>query len=68
MFDEKVPEWARTWCYYFAFVAVIVLCVGTIGLFYSKSLGLPLTLLYFAASLVQAATAMTLFWMCRKTL
>jgi hypothetical protein len=65
---EKVPSWASTWCYYFAAIGIASILVGFIGLFTMKRTSVAMTLLFLTAALVQAATAMTLFWMCRSSL
>jgi len=65
---ERVPAWAHNWCYYFAALGIVSVLTGFFGLFFGKKLGITLTLLYLVATLVQAATAMTLFWMCRSSL
>lgn len=65
---EKVPAWAYNWCYYFAALGLLSILTGFIGLFAGKKLGAGITLMYLAAALIQAATAMTLFWMCRSSL
>lgn len=65
---EAVPAWAYNWCYYFAALGLLAIITGFIGLFASKKLGAGLTLMYLVAALIQAATALTLFWMCRSSL
>lgn len=65
---EHVPEWARSWCYYFAAMAFVTVIAGVMTLFVSKRLGFATTMLSLIAALIQAATGMTLFWMCRKSL
>ncbi len=65
---DKVPEWARSWCYYFAAMAFVTMLAGVMTLFVSKKLGLATTVLSLVAALVQAATGMTLFYMCRTSL
>jgi hypothetical protein len=65
---EAVPAWAYNWCYYFAALGFVSILTGFFGLFVGKKLGAGLTLMYLAAALIQAATAMTLFWMCRSSL
>lgn len=65
---EKVPEWARSWCYYFAAMAFITMIAGVTTLFMSRKLGLVTTIISLIAALAQAATGMTLFWMCRSSL
>ena len=62
------PRWAQTWCYYFALIAGVAVLAGCGTLLISNKLGLQATLLYLGAATVQAATAMTLFWMCRSSL
>jgi hypothetical protein len=69
MFDiERVPSWAYNWCYYFAAIGILAILTGFIGLFASKKLGMGLTIVYLIAALTQAATSLTLFWMCRSSL
>lgn len=65
---EAVPAWAHNWCYYFAAMGLVAILTGFFGLFFSKKLGIAMTLVYLLAALIQAATSMTLFWMCRKSL
>ena len=65
---EKVPSWAYNWCYYFAALGILSILTGFFGLFAGKKLGAGLTLMYLAAALIQAATSLTLFWMCRSSL
>jgi hypothetical protein len=65
---EAVPGWAYNWCYYFAALGLIAIITGFIGLFVNKKLGAGLTLMFLVAALIQAATALTLFWMCRSSL
>lgn len=65
---ESVPSWAYNWCYYFAAMGILAIVTGFFGLFASKKLGAGLTVIYLAAALIQSATAMTLFWMCRSSL
>jgi hypothetical protein len=62
------PRWAQTWCYYFALIAAVAVLAGCGALLVSNKLGFQATLLYLIAATVQAATAMTLFWMCRSSL
>ncbi len=69
MFDiDRVPSWAHNWCYYFAGIGIVAILTGFVGLFASKKLGMGLTIVYLIAALTQAATALTLFWMCRSSL
>ena len=65
---EKVPSWAYNWCYYFAGLGFVSVLLGFMGLFFGKKIGVGMTLMYLVAALVQAATAFTLFWMCRSSL
>jgi hypothetical protein len=65
---ELVPSWAYNWCYYFAGLGIASVITGFLGLFATKKFGVGFTLLYLAAAIVQAATALTLFWMCRSSL
>lgn len=65
---DQVPEWARSWCYYFAAMAFVTMIAGVMTLFMSRKLGLATTILSLFAALIQAATGMTLFWMCRTSL
>jgi hypothetical protein len=65
---EKVPGWAYSWCYYFAAIGIASVVVGFIGLFTVKRTNAAMTLLFLIATFIQAATAMTLFWMCRSSL
>lgn len=65
---DQVPEWARSWCYYFAAMAFVTMLAGIMTLFMSRKLGLATTILSLVAALIQAATGMTLFWMCRTSL
>jgi hypothetical protein len=65
---DQVPEWARSWCYYFAAMAFVTMIAGIMTLFMSRKLGFATTVLSLIAALIQAATGMTLFWMCRTSL
>jgi hypothetical protein len=65
---DQVPEWARSWCYYFAAMAFVTMLAGVMTLFMSRKLGIVTTALSLVAALIQAATGMTLFWMCRTSL
>lgn len=65
---DQVPEWARSWCYYFAVMAFITMLAGIMTLFMSRKLGIATTVLSLVAAFIQAATGMTLFWMCRTSL
>ena len=65
---ERVPDWARNWCYYFAAIAAMAVISGFSALFMGKKLGTGLMIFSIVGALVQAATAMTMFWMCRSSL
>jgi uncharacterized membrane-anchored protein len=65
---EQVPEWASSWCYFFAAMGLFSLVSGFSVFFVGNKLGAGMTILYLLATLTQAATAMTLFWMCRTSL
>ena len=65
---ETVPEWAFNWCYFFAGMALIAIFSGFSVFFVSKRLGTGLVLLYLLSAVIQAATSMTMFWMCRTSL
>ncbi len=65
---EHVPEWAYNWCYFFAGMGILAILSGFSALFVGKRLGMGLTSLYLLSALVQAATSLTLFWMCRTSL
>lgn len=65
---ERVPSWAYQWCFFFVFTGVMAIVTGLIALLNMKQLGASVSILYLVASLVQAATAFTMFWMCRRSL
>lgn len=65
---ENVPEWAYSWCYYFAAIGILSVVSGILGLFMNKKVGFATSIIFFIASVIQAGTAMTLFWMCRRSL
>ena len=65
---EGTPAWAYEWCYFFAAMGVVTLVSGAVGLTMYKKLGTALTIVSLIAALVQAATAFTLFYMCRSSL
>jgi len=65
---ERTPEWARSWCYYFAVMGFAAIFVGFASLFMSRKMGVGMTLLYLLAAVIQAATALTLFYMCRASI
>lgn len=65
---DAVPAWAYKWCYYFAAIAVVGVFGGLFAIFFNRTLGFGLTFAYLIAAVAQAATALTLFWMCRTSL
>ena len=65
---QTPPEWAYSWCYFFAATALLTVISGFGVLLASKRIGVGLALLALLSALIQAATAMTLFWMCRTAL
>lgn len=65
---EKIPSWAYNWCYYFAALGFVSVVMGFMGVFMGKKMSMGLTLMFLLGTLVQGATAMTLFWMCRSSL
>ena len=65
---DNVPTWTYGWCYFFAAMGLVTLVSGAAGLTMYKKLGTTLTVLSLIAALVQAATAFTLFYMCRSSL
>ena len=62
------PAWAYSWCYFFAAMGVVSILTGLSGLLVGKKLGMGLLVMYLLAAGVQAATAFTLFYMCRSSL
>jgi hypothetical protein len=65
---EKAPAWAFQWCYFFVGSAIASVIVGVTGLTMYKKLGPAVVTMYLIATIAQAMTAMTLFWMCRSSL
>lgn len=65
---DVAPDWAYSWCFYFVFLGIVGLVTGIGAIVYSKKLGFTMAAAYIGAALVQAATAFTMFWMCRSSL
>jgi hypothetical protein len=65
---ETPPAWAYSWCYFFAGMGFLAILSGFGVLFANKRVGTGLVLLALLSALIQAATSMTLFWMCRTAL
>jgi hypothetical protein len=65
--DSK-PVWAYNWCYFFAVIGVASLITGIASLSLYKKMGTVLIIASVIAALIQAATAFTLFYMCRSSL
>ena len=67
-FDTPAP-WAYSWCYYFLGAAAIPV-ISAILLVVSggNKIGITALLLFLFAALIQSATFLTMFWMCRSSL
>ena len=65
---ETPPAWSYSWCYFFAGMGFLAILSGFSVLFANKRIGTGLVLLALLSALIQAATSMTLFWMCRTSL
>ena len=65
---ESRPTWAYNWCYFFAAGAVLSVITAFATLSLYKKLKTPIIIASFVAALIQAATALTLFYMCRSSL
>jgi hypothetical protein len=65
---EAVPSWAYQWCNIFVVIAVMSIITGLLGVLYSPKHSLGIIIVYIVSTLIQAATSMTLFWMCRASL
>jgi hypothetical protein len=65
---ESKPAWAYNWCYFFAGMGIVSLITAVLGLTLYKKLETPLLVASLLATLIQAATAFTLFYMCRSSL
>ena len=62
------PNWAYNWCYFFAVMGVLTLLTGLGTLALYKKMATPLIVASLIAAGIQAATAFTLFYMCRSSL
>ena len=67
-FIENPPSWAKTWCYYFLAAGFIPIIAVILLIVSNTRVGLGVVFLYLFAALIQSATFLTLFWMCRKSL
>lgn len=65
---ESVPGWAYNWCYYFAAITILAVIAGLGSLAVSKSIGFANVVFILIGLGIQAATGLTLFWMCRSSL
>ncbi len=65
---ENPPSWAKSWCYYFLAAGIIPIIAAVLLLFGSTRLSLAVIFLYLFAAMIQSATFLTVFWMCRKSL
>ena len=67
-FDTPAP-WAYSWCYYFlAAAAIPVISAILLVVNGAGKLGMTALLLFLVAALIQSATFLTMFWMCRSSL
>ena len=67
-FDTPAP-WAYSWCYYFlAAAAIPVISAILLVVNGASKLGMTALLLFLVAALIQSATFLTMFWMCRSSL
>jgi hypothetical protein len=66
--DTPAP-WAYSWCYYFlAAAAIPVISAILLVVNGASKLGMTALLLFLVAALIQSATFLTMFWMCRSSL
>ena len=66
---DTPPPWAYSWCYYFlAAAAIPVISAILLVVNGSSKLGMTALLLFLFAALIQSATFLTMFWMCRSSL
>ena len=67
-FDTPAP-WAYSWCYYFlAAAAIPVISAILLVVNGASKVGIIALLLFLVAALIQSATFITMFWMCRSSL
>ena len=68
-FLNTPAPWAYSWCYYFLaaaaipVISAILLILNGVG-----KVGMSALLLFLFAALIQSATFLTMFWMCRSSL
>lgn len=67
MIWDKVPAWAHNWCYYFLAMAIFSATAGLYALV-KERLSIPVVIAILSVAGMQFATAITLFWMCRRSL
>ena len=65
-FDQG-PAWAHNWCYYFLGIGVLSAALGLFAMFEKRASAALIFAILLSAGM-QFATAMTLFWMCRRSL
>jgi hypothetical protein len=65
---EQPARWAHNWCYYFFALGFVALGLGFFAVLNAKKGQMAIAGMALVASLIQAATMMTLFWMCRSSL
>ena len=66
--QDARPNWAYNWCYFFATLGVLSILTGLGTLALYKKMATPLIVASLIAAGIQAATAFTLFYMCRSSL
>ena len=65
---DTVPKWAYQWCNIFLVVAVLSVLTGFLGILFGARKTSVMVVMYLISTVIQAATAMTLYWMCRSSL
>jgi len=65
---DVVPKWAYQWCNVFLIVAVLSVAMGFFGILYGSKQSNGTIIVYLFSTVLQAITAMTLYWMCRSSL
>ena len=66
--QDARPAWAYNWCYFFAALGLVSVLTGLGTLALYKKIATPLIVASLIAAGIQAATAFTLFYMCRSSL
>jgi hypothetical protein len=65
---DVVPKWAYQWCTLFAVIAAVSIITGFLGILYGSRQSMGIMVVYIISTILQAGTAMTLYWMCRNSL